>query len=285
MSCANKAAEMYLFKKLCEESDISLREKLGKSPLLLDSQDVNDGENLSQEFDVDVKDVEVLIKSEICHSVNSLDDKGNLSATYEYVKVLDNNIDLSESVVYECEQCLQVFPDIEQVNDHKKIHEVSELFQCDICPKIFTNQSSVQKHKLMHDIKVEDKNVTDASVCVSESLPETAIEGTVLPHTPTFEGFKVTKGPNGKKQKPDLECFICTRKFNKPSHLTRHLKIHNPIKPHACKVCYKRYARLEQLTTHMNIHMGVKPHVCEICFKGKYVCKYLSERAQYLTYS
>lgn len=273
VSCANKATEMYMFKKLCEESDTALRERLGKSPLLKIPVD-QDSDDLSQDFDVDVKEVEILIKSEMCNGINALEDKGHLSDSYEYVDVLNKNIELRESDIYECEQCLLEFTEIEQFNNHKKIHEISKLFQCDVCAKIFTKKDSLQKHKSTHVIKSEGKGLNDKMANLVEPSTEREKSDNVLPSIPTFEGFKFSRIRNGQKDKSDLECYICNRKFSKTSHLTRHLKIHNPIKPHACKVCYKRYARLEQLTTHMNIHMGVKPHVCEICFKGKYCTGY-----------
>ncbi|GJQ70191.1 hypothetical protein Trydic_g22651 [Trypoxylus dichotomus] len=265
LSCASKAAELYMFKKQCEQADIILRERLGKSPLL--KVQIDNDSDLVQGLDVDVKDVkdtEVLIKSEVCNGISVSEEKRQLNEPIECEKY-DDNVDLIQYVVYECEQCLQEFNEIEQLDKHKKMHEISKLFQCDTCSKLFIKKDSLQRHKLTHT-KCESKSENHSNVEVKQVTSELEKDNT-LPSTPTLDGFRI-RLHNREKYASDLECHICTKKFSKASHLTRHLKIHNPIKPHACKVCYKRYARLEQLTTHMNIHMGVKPHVCEICFKG-----------------
>ncbi|KAI4465109.1 zinc finger protein [Holotrichia oblita] len=230
LSCANKAVEMYMFKKQCEESDACLRQRLGKSPLLKVQVDSSEGE--TQEFEVDVKEGEVLIKSEVCNNIVNLEEKRQLHQSCEYIRdVVEDNIYITKTVVYECNHCLQQF-------------------------------------KELTHIKLEQKNDNESNPQMKESRLETEQNDITVLNTPTLDGFNISRIHTGHKEKPGHECYICNRKFTKTSHLTRHLKIHNPIKPHACKVCYKRYARLEQLTTHMNIHMGVKPHVCDICFKG-----------------
>ncbi|KRT82317.1 zinc-finger associated domain containing protein, partial [Oryctes borbonicus] len=264
LPCASKAVEFYIFKKQCEEADTTLRQRLGKSPLL--KLQVDNETNPTQELDVDVKDAEVLVKSEVCNGISNSEEKRHLNESCEYVEKFDDNMDLVEYVIFECDQCLQEFNDAEQLNNHKKIHEISKLFQCDICPKLFTKRDSLQRHKLSH-VKVDNKNGENLNCEVKEVTTELEPDNS-LPSTPTLDGFRIPRLRTGQKGLSELDCYICNKKFSKTSHLTRHLKIHNPIKPHACKICYKRYARLEQLTTHMNIHMGVKPHVCEICFKG-----------------
>lgn len=75
-------------------------------------------------------------------------------------------------------------------------------------------------------------------------------------------------GESNEEGKKIHECEICLKKFTKGSHLNRHLKIHEKVKPHTCNLCYKGFARAEQLNNHMNMHSGIKPHLCYICNKG-----------------
>lgn len=65
-----------------------------------------------------------------------------------------------------------------------------------------------------------------------------------------------------------LTCKICLKQFEFPSHLERHMRIHNPPKIYICKICDKRLTRLEHLKRHMIIHLKIKPHVCKICNRG-----------------
>lgn len=78
-----------------------------------------------------------------------------------------------------------------------------------------------------------------------------------------------------KDKKPkSFECPECHKVFAENKILKRHLKIHNPIKPHVCNTCKMSFAESSNLTKHMKKHTGElrniegKPNLCSVCGKG-----------------
>ncbi|CAB3980336.1 zinc finger 271-like [Paramuricea clavata] len=63
------------------------------------------------------------------------------------------------------------------------------------------------------------------------------------------------------------KCKCCKKRFERPSDLKRHYKIHTGEKAFTCDVCGISFSQSGNLLVHKRIHTGVKPYECNVCDK------------------
>ncbi len=60
-------------------------------------------------------------------------------------------------------------------------------------------------------------------------------------------------------------CPVCSRYFNRKTHLITHLWSHSREKLNKCKKCHSKFTQKGSLKRHMRWHLGIKEFTCPEC--------------------
>uniref|UniRef100_A0A8D0BXG8 C2H2-type domain-containing protein n=1 Tax=Salvator merianae TaxID=96440 RepID=A0A8D0BXG8_SALMN len=162
---------------------------------------------------------------------------------------------------YQCPFCDKEFFRAANLRMHKLIHSAERPHKCPVCQKGFIRTADVWRH-LRSFHKIERSSV----VLERANLKN---HWSVLPHS-SSDRWKSRQLDSAMRNMAEenpkrYACPVCSKRFRKPSLLSRHKKIHRLEKPHKCKECGMAFAQWSWLKRHQQIHTGVRPFCCKEC--------------------
>lgn len=250
--CLYKCCAWQSFKKQCEQSEQTLRQKFcisynnksdvttikttttaepehSKSTaninLLINviESEINEYEEIkpetTEQSDVNNTGFETAMAIDIdsrSSQVNAQDNKENQHCKSSITEVTSAS---KQSVKFTCEKCLETFRNADRLASHLRIHLGQKPEICKICEKEFNNLRALRRHRLKH---------------------------------------------NDMKQ---YKCMECDKMYKYQTSLTLHKKIHQNIRHYVCDLCGKSFVRAHGLQSHMLSHSTETPFNCQECGK------------------
>lgn len=242
VECALQVSKVYSFKKQCERSDATLRERFGFK--WEDTTPKDSTELIKLDKDDNNK---ITIKTELNETIPDVQSDGDYhfpesNTTSDSDSDPESKMKLSKLKVKELKKSLEA---------------VEKSFACDVCNKTFTRNSYLTRHFQTH-INLAKDNHKD-SVC--SQTPEERL--------PQISETVIIKKDEDKKLNVKFKCSRCERRFSKKQSLASHMALHRKNeKSKTCEICRKTFIHSRYLAQHIKkTHSTVKTHKCEICGK------------------
>ncbi|XP_066916560.1 gastrula zinc finger protein xFG20-1-like [Clytia hemisphaerica] len=144
-----------------------------------------------------------------------------------------------------------------------------DQFECHACGIKFVTKYLLDKHYCRPYLRIKPKPVKNSDAEGNETVINLNFKCPLCENA-TFSSLK--KLDLHKKRAHETifqtqwKCDICEKFLSNKGSLSRHLKMHNGLRPYTCAVCGKSFSQKYHYQYHLNTHS--KPFKCEVCGKS-----------------
>ncbi|XP_034981147.1 zinc finger protein 236 isoform X1 [Zootoca vivipara] len=164
-----------------------------------------------------------------------------------------------------CPVCNKKFSRVASLKAHIMLHEKEENLICSECGDEFTLQSQLALHMEEHRQELSGSKTHICKTCKKEVETSSQLKEHMKTHYKIRVSNSRSYNRNIDRSGFTYSCPHCGKTFQKPSQLTRHVRIHTGERPFKCSECGKAFNQKGALQTHMIKHTGEKPHACAFC--------------------
>lgn len=151
---------------------------------------------------------------------------------------------------FECDICKIEFMNIENLNQHKRIHSIQKIyFECHICALKFYRLQDLKQHNLIHSLM--DRIILKCNICNAVFQHEVQLNQHKQIHLDPDNTTKVKRQKIlfKKKDEPKI-CNICDLEFDLSEDLQQHKLTHLDETPYKCDHCDESFTFIGQLKDH-----------------------------------
>ncbi|KAJ3427022.1 zinc finger protein [Anaeramoeba flamelloides] len=157
-----------------------------------------------------------------------------------------------ETQNYKCPKCKKLFASRKRLTRHlNTTHSEARPHKCPICDSSFKRSDHLKRHMLKH--KPDRERIFKCDKCTKSFFTQDTLR-------------KHKRFVHEKELPYKCEWENCGKQFRKRSKLKYHIaKDHKHKKPYKCKVCKSRFDHPSQLKRHQRIHTKEKTNICLQC--------------------
>lgn len=141
---------------------------------------------------------------------------------------------------FQCNQCLDTFPQKSQLNSHKTLEHKLRICRC---KQEFDSIEAYLEHK-----SNTCQSVMKTKLNLSGSLECKDCKKNFTSSSSLFTHRKM------HNETPKFKCQICQKEFFQKINLTNHIKTHDGNRSYSCGKCDKKFFERSHLQRHQNFH-------------------------------
>lgn len=202
---------------------------------------------------------------------------GNCERRFSSKEELDKHVCSQKqetNVLYECQDCKTLFPSLDELASHMKVHEQHVIvtgsdslpqltrigYTCRFCDKVLSSKGSLAKHQELH----KGLKPYECSFC-GKSF---SLKGNRDKHQLIHSGNR------------PFQCMLCLKTFTLKGNLQQHELTHSSTKLFKCTICERDFTLKGNLDKHVKRHLVgmVKPRSSTISQKKKKHMSMVDER-------
>jgi uncharacterized Zn-finger protein len=162
-----------------------------------------------------------------------------------HVRVHDNN-----RTEFQCKECGKYLSASAALKVHMRVHQRLKPYMCDVCGMSFSQRGNLTKHMLSHT----DTTSFTCNQCGKNFKYQETWKTHMRSHAlkAGLQDYEVLAF--GKF----YVCEICQKKVASASQYKVHMRTHTNERPYPCTHCGKRFKESGKLSRHMRIHRPIK---------------------------
>ncbi|XP_032815060.2 zinc finger and BTB domain-containing protein 41 [Petromyzon marinus] len=174
--------------------------------------------------------------------------------------------------LFECPRCHKAFDRKGKYACHVRIHTGEKPFSCKMCDQRFTSKSNLTAHAKRHGRRLGLRPARGPRPGRRGDRATVTVPGTRGPSSAAAAAGE-DEGPeeadsepdaDAREGRPQLQCQVCDKWFQRRAHLEEHGILHTVATPFPCGFCPESFrSRFARLKHQEKTHLG--PFPCNVC--------------------